>query len=203
MYRLLLDFGHGIDTPGKCSPDGRLREYQYVREIGNNVKEYFQNMQIPVHVIVPEITDVPLKERVRRVNELVKAYPEDDCRLISFHVNAAGNGQWMLARGWSVFVYHKASKESYRMAESIYEAARDLGAYIRTPALHQHYWNAGFYILKNTHCPAILTENFFQDNKDDVDLLLSPEGRELVSNIHILGISKYLNLPYAICTSRP
>lgn len=29
--KILIDNGHGSNTPGKCSPDGRLREYSYVR----------------------------------------------------------------------------------------------------------------------------------------------------------------------------
>ena len=28
---------------------------------------------------------------------------------------------------------------------------------------------SNFYVLKHTSCPAVLTENFFQDNKSDVD----------------------------------
>lgn len=31
--KVLLDNGHGAETPGKRSPDGRLREYAYTREI--------------------------------------------------------------------------------------------------------------------------------------------------------------------------
>ena len=32
-YIICLDNGHGVNTPGKCSPDKRLKEYQYAREI--------------------------------------------------------------------------------------------------------------------------------------------------------------------------
>ena len=31
--RVLVDNGHGENTPGKRSPDGRLREWSYTREI--------------------------------------------------------------------------------------------------------------------------------------------------------------------------
>ena len=31
--KILIDNGHGSNTPGKCSPDGRLMEYSYTREI--------------------------------------------------------------------------------------------------------------------------------------------------------------------------
>ena len=27
--KILIDNGHGINTPGKCSPDGKFREYKY------------------------------------------------------------------------------------------------------------------------------------------------------------------------------
>lgn len=30
---ICLDNGHGINTPGKCSPDKKLKEYSYAREI--------------------------------------------------------------------------------------------------------------------------------------------------------------------------
>lgn len=30
---ICLDNGHGAETLGKCSPDKRLREYAYAREI--------------------------------------------------------------------------------------------------------------------------------------------------------------------------
>lgn len=36
---ILLDAGHEKLTPGKRSPDGRLREYKYCREIANEVKK--------------------------------------------------------------------------------------------------------------------------------------------------------------------
>ena len=35
---ILLDSGHGVDTPGKRSPDGVLREYKWCREMTQLVK---------------------------------------------------------------------------------------------------------------------------------------------------------------------
>ena len=37
---IILDPGHGIDTPGKRSPDNRLLEYKYCREIVNEIKRF-------------------------------------------------------------------------------------------------------------------------------------------------------------------
>lgn len=33
--KILVDNGHGIKTPGKCSPDGLLREYAWNRLISS------------------------------------------------------------------------------------------------------------------------------------------------------------------------
>ena len=51
---------------------------------------------------------------------------------------------------------------------------------------------ANFYILKHTKCPAVLTENLFQDNREDVDFLLSEEGKQTMVSLHVDAIMKYL-----------
>lgn len=35
--KILIDNGHGENTPGKRSPDGTFREYAYTREIADEV----------------------------------------------------------------------------------------------------------------------------------------------------------------------
>ena len=46
--------------------------------------------------------------------------------------------------------------------------------------------------MKNTPCPAVLTENMFQDNQDDVAFLKSEEGKEKIVDLHVNAIKKYL-----------
>ena len=53
-------------------------------------------------------------------------------------------------------------------------------------------WESGFYILCHTRCPAVLTENLFQDNRDDVAFLLSLEGRERIIRTHVDGILSFV-----------
>jgi hypothetical protein len=36
-WLILTDNGHGSNTPGKCSPDVRFKEYKYTREITSAV----------------------------------------------------------------------------------------------------------------------------------------------------------------------
>ena len=62
--KILIDNGHGKETPGKCSPDGRLKEYAYTREIADRVVTGLQNEGIDAMRIVPGENDVALFERV-------------------------------------------------------------------------------------------------------------------------------------------
>jgi len=50
---------------------------------------------------------------------------------------------------------------------------------------------ANFYVLRHTKCPAVLTENLFQDNKEDVAFLMSVKGIQAIVELHIKGIIKY------------
>jgi len=44
--------------------------------------------------------------------------------------------------------------------------------------------------LKNTHCPAVLSENMFYTNLKEVKLLLSIEGRQRIAEAHFRAIQK-------------
>ena len=87
--KVILDNGHGRDTAGKRSPDGRLREYAYAREMARKIAQDLKRQGIDVSLLVPEDTDVPLKERVERANRIY-AETGKQAILVSIHVNAAG-----------------------------------------------------------------------------------------------------------------
>ena len=55
----------------------------------------------------------------------------------------------------------------------------------------EHYWQANFYVIKNTRCPAVLTENLFQDNHEDVEFLMSAEGKAKIVELHLKCIKAY------------
>ena len=192
--KVLIDNGHGENTPGKRSPDGRLREWAYTREIADLVVAGLRKKGIDAERIVKEDSDVPLSERCRRTNNIYRDTGKKAI-LVSIHCNAAGSGtSWMNAHGWSVFVSNNASANSKKLATSLCEVAESLKMQIRRPMPGQPYWEQNLAICRDTNCPAILTENFFQDNKEDVEYLLSREGKDTVARIHIEGILKYLGL---------
>ena len=191
--KVLIDNGHGSNTPGKRSPDGRLREYAYTREIAERLVMELRKNGIDAERIVKEEIDVPLAERCRRANE----YKASEAVLVSIHCNAAGNGSdWMSARGWEAWT-SVGKTNADKLATCLYENAEHClpGMKIRKDMTDgdQDKEN-GFYILKHTKCPAVLTENLFQDNKEDVEFLLSEEGKLAIVNLHVWGIMKYLGL---------
>lgn len=187
---IILDNGHGIETPGKRSPDGLLREYKWAREMVDILIKEFSKIGIKTIKLVPEETDISLKERVKRVNNIYK--DNKNCILISVHCNAAGSGaSWCNARGWSVFVAPNASNNSKRLAKSLYEQVGDLKGNRSVPA--EKYWTASLAMCRDTKCPAVLTENLFQDNKEDVKILLSDEGKQKIAKIHVNGVLEWMS----------
>ena len=193
--KILIDNGHGENTPGKRSPDGKFREYLYVREIADEVVSRLKARGYDAERIVKEFTDVALAERARRVNEVCGKLGTKNVILVSIHCNAAGNGEWMNAKGWSCYTSVGKTKAD-DLANCFYQAAEEHLADQRK--LRKDFsdgdpdWEAGFYMLTKTKGPAVLTENFFMDNKDDVAYLLSAEGREAVVSTHVDGIIKYI-----------
>ena len=191
----LIDNGHGRDCAGKRSPDGKLREWAYTRDVAKEVSDRLYKAGYRVKLVTPETTDVPLAERVRRVNEATRQN-SGDAILISIHLNAAGDGsKWLNASGWECYT-SKGDTLSDVLAEELCKAAIEAlpkEFTIRTDKSDgDSDKEANFYILKNTICPAVLTENLFMDSKKDYDFLLSDAGFEAIVKLHVDAIVNYL-----------
>lgn len=110
--KVLIDNGHGENTPGKRSPDGRLREWAYTRKIADRVITELRTKGIDAERIVKEMVDIPLSVRCRRANTIYRE-SGGNAILVSIHCNAAGVGSdWLPAHGWSVFISDNASTNS-------------------------------------------------------------------------------------------
>lgn len=193
--KILIDNGHGENTLGKRSPDERLLEYAYTREIAKRVVNELKYLGYDAERIVTEETDISLKERVRRVNSVCDKIGKNDVIFISIHCNAASNGTWENAKGWSAYTT-KGKTNSDNLASSLYKVAIDIfkDRKIRTEySDNDPDWEENFYVLNNTKCSAVLTENFFMDNKDDVEYLLSEKGKNAIVKVHVNGIIEYIN----------
>ena len=192
--KILIDNGHGNNTPGKRSPDGKFREYAYNREIAKRIVADLIDRGYDAELLVPEDNDISLEERVRRVNALCSAHGKSNVILVSVHVNAAGNGsKWTNATGWSVYTC-KGQTSSDKLAECLCDAAikNFPGKRIRTDYSDgDSDWEENFYILRHTLCPAVLTENFFMDGLD-LEFLQSKTGKQAIVDTHVEGIVEYI-----------
>lgn len=209
---ILIDNGHGSNTEqnGKYSPKltadmsisseftngGRFREWKYNRVIARMIVDKLVSMGYDARLVVPEDKDASLAERIRRINTICNKNGAGNVLLVSVHSNAKGNGtSWQDAKGWEAYTTRGKTK-SDTLAEFLYKRADSNlpGRKIRED------WSDGdrdkeadFYIIKKAYCPAVLTENFFYDNKDDLKYLTSDEGVHGVVRLHIEGIIDYIN----------
>lgn len=205
---ILIDNGHGFDTAGKCSPDGKHREWAWAREVAAMLVEELTNRDLDARLLVPEKNDVSLPERARRVNAVCATTGKTNCLIVSLHNNAAGaDGKWHEARGWCAFT-SRGQTQADVLASHLYESAKTaLKDYIdnftstspKQRPIRTDYTDgdpdleAGFAILVKTGCPAVLTENMFQDNHEDVAWLASAEGKRAIVKLHADGIEAYIN----------
>lgn len=191
--KILIDNGHGINTAGKRSPDGKFREYKYCRERAAELKSALYSHGYDAELITPEEKDIPLRTRVMRVNNLCRKYGAANVLLVSLHTDAAPGEGWHEARGLSVRVSPKASAKSKVLARCLYDAGAKRGLAGNRSVPASHYWVQNLFILNETACPAVLTETLFQNNKADVEFLLSEAGKKAVVEYHYEGIVNYIN----------
>lgn len=193
--KIILDFGHGKDTPGKKSPDCRLEEWKFNRELGMIIYEGLKKQDYNPVILVPEDIDIGLPERCARVNEMCKV---ESCILISIHGNAAGNGSsWLNASGWQCHTTIGETRADI-LAKYLYEVAHEILDPLKIGVReyngsNEPDWENDFYILKHTICPSVLIENLFYDNKKDIEIMLSDEGKQILANVTIEGIKRYVN----------
>ena len=194
---ILIDPGHGIDTPGKRSPDGKFLEYLWNRQIADLLFDRFMIMGIDASLVVTETNDISLSTRVQRVNKVCSKVGASNVILLSIHSNAAGDGsKWMSAQGWSCYT-SKGDTKSDVISECLYDAfeAEFAEKKIRKDMSDgDRDWEENFYVLTKSKCPAVLIENFFYDNRDECSWLLKDETKERIADAIVKGIVQYILL---------
>ena len=193
--KVLIDPGHGIDTPGKRSPDGLFLEYLWNRQIADLLLEKLVAMGIDASIVVTETNDVTLRNRVNRVNTICNRLGASNVLLVSIHANAAGNGSaWMNAKGWYCYT-SKGKTQSDQVAECLYDAfeAEFPERKIRKDLTDgDRDWEENFYMLEKSRCPAVLLENFFYDNREECAWMLQEETKRRIASAAAKGIAKYV-----------
>lgn len=187
---VILDAGHGIDTPGKRSPiwsnNTQLFEWKFNRDVVDSIIGYLQVANISYVKLIEESQDISLKERVDRINAIYKENKDKyKVYLISIHGNAADNAP--TANGIEVFTSIGETK-SDTIAEVFYSKLKNLGWKMRPNRSNKGGKEENFYILKNSHCPAVLTENGFYTNEEECKKMLEFYWQKEIALAHYKAI---------------
>ena len=193
--KIFIDNGHGSDTPGKRSPDGRFLEYKFNREIARRIVNDLKALGYDAELLVPEDDDISLKERCRRVNAWCILHGKQNAICVSIHVNAHGNGlQWTQPSGWSIYT-SKGNTAADSLANCIAEAA---AKHLPLMKLRADYsdgdidFEEEFYILKHTMSACVLSENGYMTNEKECRWLQTREAKQAITDLHVEGIIEYL-----------
>lgn len=185
MVKIALDAGHGINTAGKRTPDGE-REWSFNNKVliacAAKLNTY-ENVQILRLDDATGKTDVPLVTRTNKAN----TWKADV--LVSIHHNALA-GKWHSGGGVETFVQEKtASKTSKDLAANINPrivkamGLRDRG--VKTSNLH---------MLRESVCPAILSEGGFMDSTTDISALRSDTKLKVQGEAIADGLAAHFKL---------
>ncbi len=197
---IVLDAGHGIDTPGKRTPPikelgGRvIHEFEFNKAVVDKLKTLLENCGFKVLLTAQGTKDVPLADRVTVANK------NNADAFISIHYDAldgAFNEQdgKAEASGHSIFHYpNSASGE--KLANCIFEQMKK-----GTLQKNRGVKNSDFYVLRKTRCVAVLSENGFMDNKTEAILMLDQSFINEVATEHAKGICNYFNVTFKTPTA--
>jgi N-acetylmuramoyl-L-alanine amidase len=189
---ILLDNGHGslingtYTTPGKrvdWGDAGTIYEGEFNRAIVGGIIEQLTQLGIRYVNIAPEYWDVRLETRVRRAN----LYSAHDSVFISIHSNAGGG------EGCEFFTSPGQTRSDSMATIFGQEFKREFpNRILRTDFSDGDLdKERRFYVLTRTKMPAILTENFFMDNREEFENILNTrEGRQRITDYHVRAIQR-------------
>lgn len=212
-FGVIIDRAHGINTPGKCSPDAAnglkdspyyYYEWQWSSLICTKLAERLKNYGFRVEFTVdPKNEREPgLRERAKVTNKIIKDNPDTHWIFISMHSNAAGDGyNWSNATGYSIYTT-KGVSNSDILADCIINRAEEaLPLYSKNIRKYKDKYlerdmEEDFTVIYGAACPAVLAENWFHTTKSDVAWLKSEQGQKVIVDFHTKGILDYFKLKF-------
>ena len=175
--KIMIDAGHGPHTPGKRSPDGRIREFHFTSAVADEVKK---RLMLDGHTVFfshqPD-QDVPLHERTGLANRLKADL------FVSIHANAYGSF-FNETSGIETFIFTKASAAAGKFADSIQHALIK-----STHRKDRGVKKAEYAVLRDTRMPAVLVECGFMTNREEAELLKLDAYRKRCAGAIAFGIN--------------
>lgn len=183
MIKLYLDSGHGGTDSGAVG--NGLLEKELTLEIAQGIATKLKGYE-GIEVKMSRTTDKTLSLRQR--TDEANAWGAD--YFLSIHINSATD---KTANGYEDFIYNgqiSSKTQAFQnvMHEQIFAAIKGHGVYNRGKK------KANFHVLRETHCPAMLTENLFIVNMSDAQRLKNNAFKADLIQGHVTGLEKFLGL---------
>jgi N-acetylmuramoyl-L-alanine amidase len=188
---VLLDAGHGEETLGKRSPiwkDGtQLFEWEFNRYIVNKISQYLTASLISNIRLIDTDADISLQDRSAMINILYEKYKNDYfIYLYSIHGNAFSNPK---THGIEAFTTSDNNVDDV-IADITLRELETLGWYMRYNNKTKLNKEQNFWMLKQTKCPSVLTENGFYTNEEECKKMLDPFWRNKIALAHVAAAVK-------------
>ena len=189
-YLWCLDNGHGKLQPGKRSPvyeddngkEVQLLEYEFNRDVVERIMKALDKKGVKYYDVVPDFLEVGsfLEERVDRAN---KKKSDLDKIYLSVHSNAgpaASSDDWISSSIKGIETWYASNSKKGQKIAAVFQKHliektgmknRNLKSTAEKP----------LYVLQKTIMPAVLTENGFYNNKEEVKELMKILERLLKS----------------------
>ena len=190
-----LDPGHGVESPGKCSPDKSYYEHEFALDMARRIQAHLERCGVRV---VLTRTDEHCPTGKADTNDLLKRVAISDAAgadlFVSIHSNASGN-EWSSASG--LMIYTSAGPETAsrnvaakavlaRMTEGVVELRGG-------PLVH----DIELVVTRKTAAPAMLIEYGFHTNRTEVGLLKKSSYRAKLAEATAKGVCDFLGVAWA------
>jgi N-acetylmuramoyl-L-alanine amidase len=183
MFKITLSAGHAKTTPGKQTPDGTMKEWEFNAAVVKYLMAELANYEGVAVLRLDDPTgkrDIPLQERSDRANAWGANVH------IDIHANAFGC-TWNDVGGIETYVYKTKPKEAVALAQKVQANL------IKATGLKDRGVKAAdLHMLRETKMTAILVECGFMTNREEAELLKCDNYRRIVARAILDGlVSQY------------
>ena len=193
-----LDPGHGVESPGKCSPDKSYYEHEFALDMARRIQVHLERCGVRV---VLTRTDEHCPTGKANTNDLLKRVAISDAAgadlFVSIHSNASGN-EWSNASG--LMIYTSAGPETASRnvaAKAVLSRMTAAGVELRgSPLVH----DIELVVTRETVAPAMLIEYGFHTSRTEVALLKNGSYRAKLAEATAKGVCGFLGVAWAEIT---
>ena len=175
---IMIDVGHGGLDGGAVGKDAEGTEWDEAHLNLMLAKALKAELESVGATVVLNRSDNTAIDINARQEDLMETAP-DIC--VAIHQNSYSSAK---VGGFDSMYY---TPWSHLLAKNIYEYTKESGVYTK----NHLKWSVGYFMMRQTICPSILTENGYMSNPDDLAAMIDPEKLEAKATAMAHGIADY------------